>query len=239
MKNESSQSVNVLGVTLARGGSKGVPGKNIKLLAGRPLIAYTIEECIKSRTLSDYIVSTDDNLIAQKCMDLGAEVPFLRPSELATDSSSSAEALIHALRFMEEYKKKTYDYVVEIMATNPFKKYTDIDNCLIKLHQTKANSVVAVHQIFDHHPARIKKIENDFLVDFCIPEIPESRRQDLVPSAFVRSGSIYAMKRDFLLQSGARYDKNNTRPYILEAKNVINIDEIIDFYIAEKMLDVE
>ena len=236
MKKLTLSEVEVLGVTLARGGSKGVPGKNIRMLAGKPLIAYTIEECLKSELLSDYIVSTDDESIARVSKDFGAEVPFLRPTELATDASSSASALVHAVKFMEDFHSKKYDYVVEVMATNPLKKSVDVDGCIRKLHDSHANSVVAVHRILDQHPARMKKIENDFLVDFCVPEIPESRRQDLNPPAYIRSGSIYAVNRNFLITSGNRYDNFNTRPYILDSRNVINIDEEIDFLVAEKMI---
>lgn len=234
MKNEFQ----VLGVTLARGGSKGVPGKNIRHLGGKPLIAYTIEECLKSELISDYIVSTDDQSVIEISRSFGAEVPFIRPNDLSTDFASSASALIHALKFMESVKDKKYDYVVEIMATNPFKKLEDIDGCIAKLHETKANAVVAVHRILDLHPARMKKIVNDLLLDFCTPEIPESRRQDLTPPAFIRSGSIYAIRRDFLLRSKARYDNLNTRPYVLDSRNVVNIDEEIDFYVAEKLLEI-
>jgi CMP-N-acetylneuraminic acid synthetase len=236
MKKILSNGPQILGVTLARGGSKGVPGKNIRMLGGKPLIAYTVEECLKSELLSDYIVSTDDELIAQTSKGLGADVPFLRPKELATDTSSSASGLLHAVQFMENLHNKKYDYVVEIMATNPLKKSVDIDACIEKLHETRANAVVAVHRILDQHPARIKRIEGDLLVDFCVPEIPESRRQDLSPPAYIRSGSIYAINRDFLVTSGNRYDNFNTRPYILDSRNVINIDEEIDFLVAEKMI---
>ena len=89
----------------------------------------------------------------------------------------------------------------------------------------------------DHHPARIKKIVDDKIIDFCIPEIPESRRQDLKPDAYIRSGSIYALKRDYLMIQGKRYGSVNSRPYILPPERAVNIDTKIDFMIAELMLD--
>lgn len=227
---------NVLGVTLARGGSKGVPRKNLRVLAGKPLIQYSISEALKSKMLTDYVVSTDDSEIQDFALSLGAQAPFLRPAELASDTASSADALIHAVKFMEDVVGQKYEIVVEIMSTNPFKTHRDIDGCISKLQRTGANAVVAVHQIFDSHPRRIKKIENDRLVDFCVSEIPESRRQDLKPEAFLRSGSIYAVRKEFLLNSKARYDNENTRPYILDANRVINIDEEKDFLLAETLI---
>mgnify|MGYP001406579431 CR=1 FL=1 len=229
--------IRVLGLTLARGGSKSVPKKNIRNIAGKPLISYTISEALKSKFLTRYIVSTDDKEIQQIAIQCGAEAPFLRPSKLSTDKSSSVSAMQHAVEWAESQEGIKYDFVVELMCTNPLKTYKDIDASIEKLILTKADSVIAVHKLEDHHPARIKKIVNDKIVDFCVPEILESRRQDLKPQAFIRSGSIYALKRDFLMISGKRYGSDNSRPYILSNKRAINIDTEIDFTIAESMLE--
>ena len=105
-----------------------------------------------------------------------------------------------------------------------------------KIIKTKADSVIAVHKIEDHHPARVKKIFKDQIYNFCTPEKKESRRQDLRPIAYVRSGSIYALKRNYLMNRRSRYGSNNSRPYILAKNKVINIDTKIDFFIAEAML---
>ena len=121
------------------------------------------------------------------------------------------------------------------MCTNPLKTVEDIDSSIEKLILTGADSVIAIHQLEDHHPARIKKIVNDKIVDFCIPEISESRRQDLKPDAYVRSGSIYALQRDYLMIDGKRYGADD-RPYILPSDRVINIDTKIDFLIAEQII---
>jgi len=137
---------------------------------------------------------------------------------------------------MEKLKKKKYDYIVELMCTNPLKKTKDIDAVIRKLIKTKADSVIAVNRIFDHHPSRVKKIINGKIVNFCIKEKSETRRQDLKPKAYVRSGSIYAFKRDYLIKKKKRYGSKNSRPYILPNSRAINIDDILDFYLAEKML---
>jgi len=225
--------VKILGLTLARGGSKSVPRKNIKPIAGVPLICYTIAEALKSKLITRYIVSTDDVEIQEVAIGCGADAPFLRPDKYSTDESSSVSAMQHAVNWVEEQEGVKYDYVVELMCTNPMKTVEDIDLSIKKLISTGADSVIAVHKLEDHHPARIKKIVDDRIVDFCIPEIPESRRQDLKPDAYIRSGSIYALKRDYLMINAERYGSYNSRPYILPEERAVNIDTEIDFMIAE------
>jgi CMP-N-acetylneuraminic acid synthetase len=226
----------ILGITLARAGSKSVKLKNIKLINKKPLIAYTISEALKSKYLTDYIVSTNSLKIAKIAKRYGAKIPFLRPNKLSTDKSSSVSALIHATKFMEKKNKIKYDYIVELMCTNPFKNSIDIDKVIKKITLTKADSVIAVHRIYDHHPARVKKIIDDKICDFCTKEKKESRRQDLRPKAYVRSGAIYALERDYLINEKARYGSGNSRPYFLSENKSVNIDNYIDFYIAEKIL---
>jgi CMP-N-acetylneuraminic acid synthetase len=223
----------VLAITLARGGSKGIYKKNIVNLAGKPLIQYTIDEIRKSAYIDHYYISTEDDDIRKVCSTLGVSV-IKRPSEFASDTATSSSALIHAVQIAGGGGVE-YDYVVEVMVTNPLKTAVDIDGCIEKLHETGAMSVVSVVQLFDHHPARIKYIDNDVLCDF-YPEILESRRQDLSPPAYIRNGSIYAMKTEFLLKKLARYDKNS-RPYIMPQDRTINIDELMDLYVADAIIN--
>ena len=231
-----NKSPRVLGITLARGGSKSVHYKNIKPILGVPLIGYTILEALKSNMLTRYVVSTDDEKIKNVAIDLGAEVPFLRPESLATDTASSVSALQHAVAWVEEQEGKKYDYVIELMCTNPLKTVEDIDEAIEKLISSGADSVIAVHKLEDHHPIRIKKIVDDKIVDFCLPEIAETRRQDLKPDAYIRSGSIYALVRDHLMIDGLRYGTENSRPYILPPERAVNVDTEIDFLMAEKII---
>lgn len=227
--------MNILGITLARGGSKGVPHKNIKDLCGKPLIQYTIDEVLKSKYIEEYIVSTDDQDIAQVSQSLGAEVPFIRPDKFSTDEASSVSALKHAVSFMEDRENKVYDLIVEIMCTNPLKIQKDIDNCIQKIIESDADSVIAVHELEDHHPARIKMIVKDKICDF-LPEPNEARRQDLKPKAYIRSGSIYCMKRDYLMELNLRYGGDNSRPYVLPNDRAVNVDTEIDFMICEQLI---
>lgn len=232
----SSESPKVLGVTLARSGSKGVPGKNTRLLAGIPLLGHTVIEAQKATMLSNYVVSTDSSEIATIAKDLGAWVPFLRPLELASDVASSAAALQHAVTRVEDLLKVRFDFVVELMATNPFKVAKDIDNAITTLIDSGADTVIAVKRVLDEHPARVKKIVNGFIQDFCVEEKLESRRQDLEPEAFIRCGAIYAMTRSELMDAGRRYGSSRSIPFELEYKNSINIDSENDFLLAEILL---
>ena len=225
----------VLAITLARGGSKEVKKKNIKKINNKPLIWYTIKEALKSKLIDRYIVSTDNKEIKKISQKHGADVPFLRPKNLATDKASSVKALQHAVKFVEKKDGQKYDIIVELMCTNPLKKSDDIDKIIKKIINTNADTVIAVHKIEDHHPRRLKKIINDKIVNF-MSEKPESRRQDLKPFAYVRSGSIYAIKRSHLMNENRRYGSKNSRPYVLSKNRVMNIDTKIDFITAESII---
>ena len=227
--------INILGVTLARGGSKGIKNKNLTKIKGKPLIYYTIREAKKTHQISKYIVSTDSSKIRKIAQKYGAEVPFLRPKKFSQDNSSSASALKHALIKCEKIFNKKFDYIVELMATNPLKTRKDIQNIIKILLKNKADSVIAVNQLFDHHPARIKKIVKGKLYDFVVKEKLESRRQDLKPNAYIRSGSIYAMSRRYVM-SKKRYFSGKSLAYILPVERTVNIDDKNDLIIAKKKL---
>ena len=230
------QSDRILGLTLARGGSKSVPRKNIRLIAGVPLIAHTIVEALQSNHITRYIVSTDDVEIQKIAKQYGADAPFLRPAEHSSDTASSVAAMRHAVNWVEQQEGIKYDYIIELMCTNPLKTVVDIDSVIEKLVTTGADSVIAVHKLEDHHPIRIKKIVDDKIIDFCLPEVPEMRRQELKPDAYIRSGSIYGLRRDHLIEEGRRYGSQNSRPYILPPERAINVDTEVDFLIAEYLI---
>ena len=232
----SKNKYNILGITLARGGSKTIKKKNISKINNKPLIYYTINEALKSKYITDYIVSTDNIEIKKISERYGAKCPFLRPKRLSKDKSSSSSALLHALKYMEKKNNCKYDIIIELMCTNPLKNVNDIDLVIKKIIKNNSDTVIAVHQLEDHHPSRIKKIINDKIVDFCVNEKPESRRQDLKPKAYIRSGSIYAINRNYLVKTKKRYGSKNSRPYILPSSRAINIDQPMDLKYAELML---
>jgi CMP-N-acetylneuraminic acid synthetase len=226
----------ILGVILARGGSKGIPKKNIKLLCGKPLISYTIEAGLKSGLFEDFIVSTDCEEIAHVAKNSGAQVPFIRPSELSGDQVWSRDALKHAVLECENVYNKRYDYVVELPCVAPLRNETHIKEAVEKLTTSDADSVISVCQMQDKHPVRMKRIINDTIQDFCkeFPEGEGSRRQELEP-CYIRNGAIYAMTRDCIVE---KFSRNGavSRPYIMDELHSVNIDSMIDFYLAESLI---
>ena len=234
MKNNNK----ILGVILARGGSKAIPKKNIKNLAGHPLIVYTICEALRSKYINRLIVSSDDPIIRKVSEQYGAEAPFKRPKLLSGDKAKAVDCLLHATRWAEKDEGITYDYVVELLCTNPFKTTYDIDNVIEKQIKTKADSVIAVMPLEDHHPIRIKKVVKGKIKDFILHEIPETHRQDLKPKAYIRNGSIYSMRRD-MLEKGIRYGTDNSLAYIMPRERTVNIDEPMDFVIADYLMKNE
>ena len=218
---------NILGITLARGGSKRVPRKNVRNIKGKPLIQYTIEEVKKSKYIDHYIVSTDDDEIKKLCKDLDQTYFDRKPVD---DTQKSSDGLLEVLGVMN----KPY-YIVEIMCTNPLKTSDDIDGVIEKIDELEADTVCSVVRVWDYHPSRIKFLDDEGKMEDVYPEIPETRRQDLNPPAYVRNGSIYAMTWSHLQLHGTRYDKN-TVAYIMPEDRTINIDEPIDLELAKLLI---
>lgn len=225
----------ILAVILARGGSKAIPKKNLSLINNIPLISYTITEAKKSKLIDDIVVSSDDDEIRITSIQYGAQAPFKRPKKLSTDTAKPVDCDLHATKFMEKLLNKKYDIVVELLCTNPFKNSFDIDSALYKQIELNVDSVIGVMRLDDHHPIRIKKIEDGYIRDFCFKEIPESRRQDLKPDAYIRNGSIYSMRRD-LLEKGIRYGTDKSLAYIMPRERTLNIDEPMDLVIADILM---
>jgi len=225
-----------LGVILARGGSKGIPRKNIKTIAGKPLIAWTIEAAMDSGVFEDIVVSTDCQEIAMIARAFGASVPFMRPDELAQDHIWSRDALKHAVLASEDHYGVTYDYVIEMPCVAPLrssKHIIEASNILIK---TGCDSVTSVTQMQDKHPVRMKRIVNGMLKDFTteFPEGEGSRRQDLEP-CYIRNGAIYAMTRDCIVNKFSRHG-DTCVAYIMPEQDSVNIDTMLDFKLAKILL---
>ena len=223
-----------LGVTLARGGSKSIPKKNIAEVAGKPLLAYTIEAAKRSKYLDDYIVNTDCEEIAAVAEKYGALVQFGRPDELSLDTASSGDTLKYVVERFENETGTKVDLVTELMATNPLKTAEDIDACVSMLIEKSADSVIAMGRLYDHHPSRIKYLDEDGVISDFYPEVPESRRQDLSPLAYIRAGSVYVMTRE-QINTSLRYGGNKSFGYILPDHRFLNIDEPRDLLLAAQI----
>jgi len=226
----------ILAIIPARGGSKSVPRKNIRKLNGKPLIAYTIEAAneIKDK-FHKIIVSTDDEEISEISKMFGAEVPFLRPKELAGDKTPTYPVLQHAVHFVENQDSIKIDLVMLLQPTTPFRNTEDISNS-IKLSQTSdSDSVISVVQVFSTHPILMKKIENGVLTHYSIEEKEGTPRQLYEPAAYMRNGAIYLTKRDVLINNNSIWG-NSITPYIMPQERSYNIDDEIDFLSSEMIL---
>lgn len=227
--------MNTLGVIPARGGSKSVPRKNITLVHGKPLIAYTIEAAQRSRLLTHFLVSSDDAEIIAVARQYGAPVPFVRPAELATDTAPSLPVVQHAVGEMERLHGVTYDVVVLLQPTTPLRLPEDIDAALEKLAATGADSVISVCDVGAYHPARMRQIVDDRLVELPIREPKEmARRQDL-PPVHIRNGAIYAVRRDVVMLQNTMSGKD-CRAYIMPEERSVNVDSMLDLLLAEILL---
>jgi CMP-N,N'-diacetyllegionaminic acid synthase len=227
--------MNVLGVIPARGGSKGVPGKNIKPLAGKPLIAWTIDAAKQSKLLTHCIVSTDSKEIAEVSKNHGANVPFIRPADLATDSARAIPVIQHALKEMEAREGITFDAVMMLQPTTPFRTAEDIDKAIQLLKDTGADSVISVVDVEGHHPARMKFMKGDQLIDpdYC-EEYENQPRQELEPM-YLRNGMIYLTRREVLLANS--FKGKDCRGVVVETHRSVNIDTPLDFAYAEFLYD--
>lgn len=221
----------ILGVIPARGGSKGIPKKNIRLLADKPLIAYTIECGLRCKLITDLVVSTDDEEIRDIARQEGAQVPFLRPPELATDMALAIPTIQHAVREMERIKKGNYDVIVMLQPTTPLRTPEDLSEALQRLIESDADGIISVVDVDNWHPMKMKRFENDYLVDYEKPPMENPPRQ-ILPKVYMVNGAIYATKRDiFMNQSTFRGKK--CLGYIMPQERSVNIDGEIDFLAAE------
>jgi CMP-N,N'-diacetyllegionaminic acid synthase len=223
--------MNILGIIPARGGSKGVIGKNQKILFDKPLIQYTIETALQSY-LSDVIVSTDNENIAAISSALGIKVPFIRPAEFASDNAESIDVAIHALNFMQKANKKRIDAVMLLQPTTPFRSINDINNAIKLLNQNKdADSVISVVDVEGYHPARMKFINDGILIDPAFCEKVENQNRQELDKMYIRNGAIYLTKSDVILNRS--YKGNKCMALLMPNSRSINIDTETDFKLAE------
>ncbi len=226
----------ILAIIPARGGSKSVPRKNIRNLNGKPLIAYTIEAAKKIEDkFHKIIVSTDDEKIAEVSKHYGADVPFIRPSNLAEDKTPTYPVLQHAVNFVEKKDCINIDLIMLLQPTAPFRTTEDILNCLHLSQVSDTDSVISVVQVFSYHPILMKKIQNNRLTHFSIEEKEGTPRQLYKPPAYMRNGAIYVTKRDTLIEQNSIWG-NSITPYIMPQERSYNIDDEIDFVTSEMMM---
>ena len=221
----------ILGIIPARGGSKGVPGKNILEVEGKPLLAYAIESGKASAKISQVVVSTDSPKIAQMAENHGALV-ILRPKELAADASDVADAVRFTL---DEFQKKgkQFDRIVLLQPTAPLRTGKNIDEAIDLMEQSGNDAVISVVKVEDNHPARMYAV-NAGNMTALHPEWEKKRRQDL-PEYYLRNGCIYAIKTDVFLTEKTLMPTLKSA-YIMNEKWWVNVDTPTDIYLLERLM---
>ena len=226
--------MNVLALIPARGGSKGIPRKNVVPLAGRPLIAWSIEAALQSGCFTRVIVSTDDEEIAAVSRQYGAEVPFMRPAELARDDSSGHDVCEHALRWMDENTGDRSDYLFELQPTSPLRLTADIQAAMQLLQKTQAPAVVGVCEA-SPHPYLARKVGADGTLSDFLPREDIGFRRQSYPAAFAVNGAIYVATREAVLDLHT-FSPPGTVAYIMPPERSLDIDTPWDLHLAELIM---
>lgn len=219
----------VLGIIPARGGSKGVLRKNIRDLAGKPLIGYSIESAKCSQYLTDFVVSTDDQEIAEVAHSFEADV-LIRPANLAEDKTPMLPVLQYTLEQMEQKNGVQYDFIVILQPTAPMREAQDIDDAIVKITESGDDSLVSLYKVEDCHPSRMYTLEEDKMRKV-MPE-PEGALRQALPDVFHRNGCVYISSRDLIVNQGTIIS-DSCYPYIMSAERSVNIDTELDLAFAE------
>jgi len=235
----AEKQVSVLAVIPARGGSKGLPRKNVLPLAGKPLIAHTLSAAQGAKLLDRTVISTDDDEIAEVCREYGGETPFKRPQELAKDDTLIYPVLTHAVKWLQEHEGYVPDYVMLLQPTSPLRTSQDIDDAISKALDKDADGIVGLCHA-DSHPYMVMRLDDDGAISqFMKLDAPlaerYSRRQDL-PDAYCINGAIYLARRQFLISKETFYS-DRTFAHIMPPERSVDIDSELDLRLAELILN--
>ena len=226
MKNNRS----ILALIPARLGSKGLKGKNLRLLSGKPLIAYSIEEALKSRYVDNVVVSSEDTLIIETAEKYGANVPFRRPASLAEDHSRGIDVMLHAI---EWFKKEgmEYDLILLLQPTSPLRTVKDIDDSIDYLFHKKAKAVVSVCAC-EHHPLWANTLDETMCMKNFEDESFWNKNRQELPVYYRLTGAIYIAFTDYLIRNNG-FMGDLTYAYTMPNTRSVDIDSILDFKLAE------
>lgn len=226
--------MNVLAVIPARGGSKGIPRKNIRPLLGRPLLHYSIESALAAQSVTDVAVTSEDDEI----LSIAAAFPRVelvrRPQHLSEDHAQTPPVVLHALEEMERRRGASYEIVVLLQPTTPLRTADDIDKAIKRFEETDADTVVSVVRTPGINPEWMKRVIGDRLVDLdaVLPEM--GRRQDADP-IYIRNGAIYAARLPHFKETGS-FKSGICRPFLMSEETWVNIDTLRDWTLAEALL---
>ena len=221
----------------ARGGSKGLPGKNIKILAGKPLIAWSIEQAIGINRINRVIVSTDSEEIAKIAIEFGAEVPFLRPSDLASDEASEWLAWRHAIQYLHQTDKNTYMAMVSIPTTAPLRLGEDIEKCLDEYEKGTSEVVVTITDAHRNPYFNMVKNNQDGTLAVVIPSKVQVGRRQEGPVIYDMTTVCYVANMDFVLKNNSIFE-GRVRGVHIPPERAIDIDTQLDFHFAEFLMNL-
>jgi len=228
--------VTVLAIVPARGGSKGIPRKNIVPLLGRPLIAYTLDAARAAKSVGGILVSTEDEEIASVCEQLGVSVPYRRPAALGGDRAGMAETAIHALDWWRMHNGEDPDVVLLLQPTSPLRTAEDIDGTVAALRAAGTSSAVSVHEMREH-PMECIRVSDSSWEMLVAPPKGASGRQDYNTQFHFINGAVYAVTPDFLRQRKAfMATGRETALYVMNGLRGIDIDDPEDLHLAEAIL---
>lgn len=224
----------MLAIIPARGGSKGLPRKNIKLLGGMPLICHTIKTALKSNLIDRVVVSTDDSEIASIAKDYGADVPFIRPANLAHDTSIAIDTYLHVVDWIAKENSKPIETFVALLPTVPLRVAKDIDEAIKIFNDKNANSVISVVEpsipLYWH-----RRISKEGLLENFLPDSNAIKNRQEFEKSYVPNGAVYVFRTDVLRLTREYYTKK-TYPYIMPRERSVDIDDLLDFEWAEYLL---
>lgn len=220
----------------ARGGSKGLPGKNIKLLNGKPLIAHTIEYALKSKCIDRVIVTTDSKEIANVAIGFGAEVPFIRPAELATDTALAPDVYMHCIDFLQRKEDIQIEKFMVLLPTSPLRTSIDIDSAYEHFKEKNATTLVSVCEAEIPPSWYFSMDKDEKLANSCLEfnQVKLANRQNN-NKYYVPNGAIYILDKNLLIKERTYYCEN-TIGFLMDREKSVDIDTALDFRLAELLL---
>jgi len=220
----------MLAVIPARGGSKGLPGKNVKKLAGKPLIAYTIEAALSSKEVTQIVISTDDEEIANVCSKYDVEIPFMRPEVLASDNALIVDTYTYTVDRINKEQNKNYQNMIALLPTCPLRNGNDIDSAVKIFKEKEADSVISYYEA--PHPVQwYRYIDNNGVLRSVFQESDRLANRQEENITYLPNGAIYVFKMNLLREN--KYYSDKSYPYLMPSSRSIDIDTLNDFKMAE------
>jgi CMP-N-acetylneuraminic acid synthetase len=219
----------------ARGGSKGIPRKNLALLAGKPLIQYTIEAAQGSKYIDEIFISSEDDEIISFCKSLGVDVQYKRPSGLASDEASMIDTVLDAMEWKKKCGLTCTDNIMLLQSTSPLRNSDHIDAAVMQYLETGAESLVSVHEMVEH-PYECVRLISDGWSYLASPPSHSHRRQDYGATFYYINGAIYLARTDFLIREKTFVRESKTSLFFMRPQEGVDIDDAFHLKLAESLL---